>query len=380
MKKILILIGMAFFIANESKAQNNQIDSLTFSTEKGLLIFEGYLNGVKTDFAFDTGAGVGVLNNTIIPNAKIEIKGTRKINDSQKKTAKLDNAKIANLKIGSYNFPDLTSVVADMPFLYCNKTYLLGGDIINLLNWMFDFQKNIVYFSKTPFAPQSNMRQMPFKIIGNRHFSNLVIQGTPLDSVLIDFGYAGNCTLDAAVKSTKQIIAKVSPDNIYQSKSSSMGINSMSVGKETKAFFVDSVIFGGVAFNNFKINALASTHNKIGLLFFKKNFNQMILNNTELSYWLLPNNITPQKPTSFDAGFYFNDNRKIEVVSVNGSLNHTAKTLGIGETIKELNGRSPKSFADKCEFLAWYAEQIKQQELSVTKDSGERLIIKKSIF
>jgi len=219
MKKILILIGMAFFIANESKAQNNQIDSLTFSTEKGLLIFEGYLNGVKTDFAFDTGAGVGVLNNTIIPNAKIEIKGTRKINDSQKKTAKLDNAKIANLKIGSYNFPDLTSVVADMPFLYCNKTYLLGGDIINLLNWMFDFQKNIVYFSKTPFAPQSNMRQMPFKIIGNRHFSNLVIQGTPLDSVLIDFGYAGNCTLDAEVKSTKQIIAKVSPDNIYQSKS-----------------------------------------------------------------------------------------------------------------------------------------------------------------
>lgn len=154
----------------------------------------------------------------------------------------------------------------------------------------------------------------------------------------------------------------------------------MSVGKETKAFFVDSVIFGGVAFNNFKINALASTHNKIGLLFFKKNFNQMILNNTEHSYLLLPNNIIPQKPTSFDAGFYFNDNRKIEVVSLNGSLNHTAKTLSIGETIKELNGRSPKSFADKCEFLAWYAEQIKQQELSVTKDSGERLIIKKSIF
>lgn len=380
MKRILILIGMAFCIANEGKAQNNQMDSLTFTTEKGLLIFEGYLNGVKTDFAFDTGAGVGVLNSTNITNAKIEIKGTRKINDSQKKSAKLDNAKIANLKIGSYNFPDLTSVVADMPFLYCNKTYLLGGDIINQLNWKFDFQKNVVYFSKTPFTPQASMRQMPFKIIGNRHFSNLAIQGITLDSVLIDFGYAGNCTLDSEVKSTKQIIAKVSPDSIYQSKSSSMGINSMSVGKETKALFLDSVIFGGVAFNNFKVNAMANTHNKIGLLFFKKNFNQMILNNTELIYWLLPNNITPQKPASFDAGFYFNDNRKIEVVSLNGSLNHTAQTLRIGQTIKELNGRSANSFADKCEFLAWYAEQIKQQELAVIKDSGERLIIKKSIF
>ena len=267
-----------------------------------------------------------------------------------------------------------------MPFLYCNKTYLLGGDIINLLNWKFDFQKNVVYFSKIPFTPQAGMRQMPFKIIGNRHFSNFFIQGVALDSVLIDFGYAGNCTLDAELKSTKQIIAKVSPDNIYQSKSSSMGINSMSVGKETKALFLDSVIFGGVAFNNFKVNAMANTHNKIGLLFFKKNFNQMILNNTELSYWLIPNNITPQKPTSFDAGFYFNDNRKIEVVSLNGSLHHTAQTLNIGQIIKDLNNRSAESFSDKCEFLSWYAEQIKQQELVVTKNSGERLTIKKSIF
>lgn len=380
MKKVLLLIALAFCIAKESSAQHNEIDSLTFSTEKGLLIFEGYLNGVKTDFAFDTGAGMGVLNSKNVSNSDIKSKGSTKINDSQKNSAKLDLAKIDNLKIGSYNFTNITSVVADMPFLYCNTTYLLGGDVINKLNWKFDFQKNRVYFSKTPFTPQNNMQEMPVKIISNRHFSTLVAQGTIIDNVLIDFGFAGSCTMDVKINSTKEIMSKILPENIFTSKSSSMGLNSMSVGKTTSSFFLDSVIFGGFAVNNFKVNAMNDTHQKIGLLFLKRNFNQMILNNTELKYWLQPGNITSQKQTSFDAGFHFNDKNKIEVVSLNGAANHTAQLLNIGQTIKELNGRSAESFADKCEFLSWYGEQAKKEEFAVITDKGEKLTIKKSIF
>jgi len=380
MKKVLLVIALAFCIAKESTAQHNEIDSLTFSTEKGLLIFEGYLNGVKTDFAFDTGAGMGVLNSKNVSNSDIKRKGSTKINDSQKNSAKLDLAKIDNLKIGSYNFTNITSVVADMPFLYCNMAYLLGGDVINKLNWKFDFQKNRVYFSKTPFTPQNNMQEMPIKIIGNRHFSTLTVQGSTIDNVLIDFGFAGSCTMDLKFSSTKEIMNKILPENIYSSKSSSMGLNSMSVGKTTNSFFLDSVIFGGVAVNNFKVNAMNDTHQKIGLLFLKKSFNQIILNNTDLKYWLQPSNIAHQKQTSFDAGFHFNDKNKIEVVSLNGSSNHTAQSLNIGQTIMQLNGRSAESFADKCEFLSWYTEQAKKEEFAVVTDEGEKLTIKKSVF
>jgi hypothetical protein len=378
MKKSLLLIAFAFCLI-KSYAQVNQIDSLTFSTEKGLLVLEGYLNGVKTNFAFDTGASMGVLNSDNINSAKIEISGSRKINDSQNNTAKIGKAKIDSLRIGSQSFLDVTSVVADMPFLYCNKMYLLGGDVINKLNWKFDFQKKVVYFSKTPFLPQPEMKQTPFKITGNRHFSNLIVAGTTIN-VLVDFGYAGNCTMDIGIKSTKELIKKQSAGNLYTSKNFSMGLNSVSVGKETTSFFADSLIFGGLSFNNFKINAMPNTDNKIGLLFLKMNFKQMIINSTQLTYWLLPNNITPQKIPNFDAGFYFNDNNKIEVVALNGSINNSAKALGIGEIIKELNGRNAESFANRCEFTTWYAEQIKLPKMMLEQLNGEKITIEKSIF
>lgn len=378
MKKSLLLIAFAFCLI-KSYAQVNQIDSLTFSTEKGLLVLEGYLNGVKTNFAFDTGASMGVLNSDHVRDAKVEISGSRKINDSQNNTAKIGKAKIDSLRIGSQSFLDVTSVVADMPFLYCNKMYLLGGDVINKLNWKFDFQKKVVYFSKTPFLPQPEMKQTPFKITGNRHFSNLIVAGTTIN-VLVDFGYAGNCTMDIGIKSTKELIKKQSAGNLYSSKNFSMGLNSVSAGKETTSFFADSLIFGGLSFNNFKINTMPNTDNKIGLLFLKMNFKQMIINSTQLTYWLLPNNITPQKTPNFDAGFYFNDNNKIEVVALNSAPNNSAKTLNIGEIIKELNGRNAESFANRCEFTTWYAEQIKLPKMMLEQINGEKITIEKSIF
>jgi hypothetical protein len=378
MKKSLLLIAFAFCLI-KSYAQVNQIDSLSFSTEKGLLVLEGYLNGVKTNFAFDTGASMGVLNSDNINSAKIEISGSRKINDSQNNTAKIGKAKIDSLRIGSQSFLDVTSVVTDMSFLHCNKMYLLGGDVINKLNWKFDFQKKVVYFSKTPFLPQPEMKQTPFKITGNRHFSNLIVAGTTIN-VLVDFGYAGNCTMDIGIKSTKELIKKQSAGNLYSSKNFSMGLNSVSAGKETTSFFADSLIFGGLSFNNFKINTMPNTDNKIGLLFLKMNFKQMIINSTQLTYWLLPNNITPQKTPNFDAGFYFNDNNKIEVVALNSAPNNSAKTLNIGEIIKELNGRNAESFANRCEFTTWYAEQIKLPKMMLEQINGEKITIEKSIF
>ncbi|RZJ48770.1 MAG: hypothetical protein EOO44_19800 [Flavobacterium sp.] len=379
MKKSFLLIALTFILI-KSYPQNNPIDSLKFSTETGLLAIEGYLNGVKTNFAFVTGASMGALTNDNVKDSKITIIGSIKINDSQKNTAKINKAKIDSLRIGSQNFLDITSVVADMAFLQCNKMYLLGGDVINKLNWKFDFQKNVVYFSKTPFLPENKMTKMPFKIIGNRHFSNLNVGGTTIDNVLVDFGYAGNCTMDIASKSTKELIKNQSPENLYKSKSFSMGINSASLGKETNAFFVDTLLFGGMQFNNFKISAMPNTHNKIGLFFFTKNFSQMIINNTELTYWLMPGHITPQKTLIFDAGFNFNDKNKIEVVALNNAVNNSAKALNIGQVIFSINDRNANSFADKCEFMSWYFEQTKLPKMVIELLNGEKIEIKKSVF
>ncbi|WP_316831646.1 aspartyl protease family protein [Pedobacter aquatilis] len=380
MKKIVILIASAFLLSTTSLAQNIQIDSLRFSTEKGLLIFEGYLNGIKTDFAFDTGAGSGVLTSKSLRSPGISMQGHRKINDSQQNVAKLGLAKINSLKIGAFDFLNITSVLSDMPFLYCNDVYLLGGDVINQLNWKFDFEKNIVYFSKQPFAMHAGMQEMPFRIVGNRHFSTLLAQGQYIENVLIDFGFAGFCTLESTSSKTRQIMRTLSPEGIYPSKSSSMGLNSMSVGKMTNSFFLDSVRLGGLPINDLKVNAMPDTHDKIGLLLLKRNFKQIIINSLELKYWLLPNSVLPARQTSFDASFHLNDKRQLEVVSMNGSLKNTAESLKIGQRLIELNGRRGESFANKCEFLSWYAEQAKNDQFTILTTKGETLIIGRSIF
>lgn len=376
-KKIYILFTLVLGISTFCFGQ--QIDSLTFSTDKGLLFLEGQLNGVKTNFAFDTGASMGVLNSKNVSDANIKVKGSMKIGDSQKTLAKIGKAKIDRIQIGSQVFFNTTSVVTDMPFLYCNEAYLLGGDIINQLNWKFDFQKNTVYFSKTPFPTNDKMIQMPFKIKGNRHFASLVVNEVTIPNLLIDFGYGGNCTMDSDSALT-QLVVKNQQTEIYKSKNFSMGLNSNSVGKETQSFFADSVNFGSLYFNNFKITAMPKTHNKIGLLFFKTNFKQVIINNTNFSYSLLPTQVTPQKELNFDASFYYSDNGKIEVVALNGDTTSSAKTLTIGDAVTKINNRSAKSFKDRCEFTLWYATQIKLNELLVEQLNGDVITIKKSIF
>lgn len=379
MKMRILFSFLISFLAFSSSvfAQDNRIDTLSFSTKSSLLVIEGAINGNKALFAFDTGAYAGVLNSKQVAANNIKNTGNKNIRDSNNENKKMGRGKIKAISIGSFSFENIESVIYDMPFLSCNDLYLLGGDVINKLNWKFDFTNNLAYLSKMPFVPSSDMTALPVQFINNRHFADLQVDGK-LVKYLIDFGYSG--VLDVPtndINFTKIQREKESQSSVLKSQATSMGLGSMSVGQQMSTFFVDSVTLGAATFKNIKANVKDKTDKKIGVRFFKENLSGMILNNTDKKYWLQQLKTPLKTDLGFDADYYLIDG-KLQIVGKNLSEKSTAKTLNVGDEIKAVNGKTAASFADVCSFIIWRQEQAGNKELTIETLKGEKINILKT--
>lgn len=376
--RILFSVLISFLAFNSSVlAQDNRVDTLSFSMKSSLLVIEGAINGNKALFAFDTGAYAGVLNSKQVAANNIKNTGNKNIRDSNNENKKMGRGKIKAISIGSFSFENIESVIYDMPFLSCNDLYLLGGDVINKLNWKFDFTNNLAYLSKTPFVPSSDMTALPVQFINNRHFADLQVDGKMV-KYLIDFGYSG--VLDVPTNEVNFINIqrqKESQLSVLKSQSTSMGLGSMSVGQQMSTFFVDSVNLGSATFKNIKANVKDKTDKKIGVRFFKENLSGIILNNNDKKYWLQQLKTPLKTDLGFDADYYLIDG-KLQIVGKNLSEKSSSKTLNVGDEIKAVNGKTAASFADVCSFIIWRQEQAGNKELTIETLKGEKINILKT--
>lgn len=376
--RILFSVLIPFLAFSSSVlAQDNRVDTLSFSMKSSLLVIEGAINGNKALFAFDTGAYAGVLNSKQVAANNIKNTGNKNIRDSNNENKKMGRGKIKAISIGSFSFENIESVIYDMPFLSCNDLYLLGGDVINKLNWKFDFTNNLAYLSKTPFVPSSDMTVLPVQFINNRHFADLQVDGKMV-KYLIDFGYSG--VLDVPtndINFTNIQRQKESQLSVLKSQSTSMGLGSMSIGQQMSTFFIDSVNLGAATFKNIKANVKDKTDKKIGVRFFKENLSGIILNNTDKKYWLQQLKTPLKTDLGFDADYYLIDG-KLQIVGKNLSEKSSSKTLNVGDEIKAVNGKTAASFADVCSFIIWRQEQAGNKELTIETLKGEKINILKT--
>ena len=378
--RILFALFLATLVFNAKVlAQDNRVDTLSFSMKSSLLVIEGAINGNKALFAFDTGAYAGVLNSKQVVANNIKNTGNKNVRDSNNENKKMGRGKITTISIGSFSFENIESVIYDMPFLLCNDFYLLGGDVINELNWKFDFQKNIVYVSKRPFTPSAGMTVLPVQFINNRHFTDLQVNGK-LVKFLVDFGYSGvldvpnNEVNFARIQSQKDVESRV-----LKSQSISMGLGSMSVGQQMSTFFADSISLGSTTFKNVKVNVKDKTDKKIGIRLFKENLSSIILNNSDKKYWLQQLQTPLKSDLGFDADYFLIDG-KLKIVGKSLSDKSSAKTLNVGDEIKSVNGKTAASFADVCSFITWRQEQSGNKDLTIETLKGEKINILKTSF
>lgn len=372
------LLTIFSFCVLAGYAQEPLVDSIPFHLDKLLLVFKGTVNGVETDFAFDTGAAFSVSNSSVNEQTNIRSAGGKRgIRDANKQTARIENIVLEDVGIGSFHITNTQATTYDMPFLQCGNLLLLGADIIKKFNWKIDFQKKLVYVSRSGFVPDENMQVWKVSYRSNRPFIPFSIHGKTYQNCLIDFGFNGIFDINTHIEEANRIYEqKLQQNKVNQYINATMGLTGLGKPVQTDQFLIDSMYFNGTLIRNIKASRTADIDTKIGIRFFNDFCRQMILNYSVNTFYisLSPRPLAPEPP--LDIRIHIK-NGNFVVYSKNYSNNSSAFNLQIDEEVKSVNGKRVADFKNECDYLIW-SYLYRENSLVVEKLNGEKVLVKRS--
>lgn len=358
-------------------AQNKRVDTVPFTTNNLFLVFKGSINGVETDFAFDTGAGTSVTNSTTNAQCGITVKGGKSVRDANQTVTKLQTAMLNDIAVGGYHVRNLKAVTADMPYLYCANLVLLGQDFIKQFNWKIDFEKQLIYLSETPFEATDAMQVWKPRYKGNRPFVDVSFNNSEAVSCLIDLGFTATFDIHINNKEAQQLLAqRQQTKQVNQYLTANMGLSGLGAAAVKNDFISDSIHVGSSSYANVLTTLRPDAETKLGLQFFKSYVQCFILNHTTDTYYVQPLLKSLAAAALPDARFTLKNGR-FNVFDKNTGATSTAALLQIGEQVKSINAQTPDAFKSECDFLLWMY-QYKAPELLVEKMNGDKLVIKRS--
>lgn len=373
LRSVFAALSLVFGLFIQSNAQD-EVATFPFHLESKLLVFEGKMNGVSTQFAFDTGAAMGMANSLSGPNGKLKVKGKKiRLRDSNGNTRKVKTGLTQQLEIGGFTFQKVQSLVNDMDYLYCMDYFLLGQDVIRQLNWEIDFEKKLIRVSKEPFPVSLTMKQLPIQYKGNRPFVRLSFEGKNFPDALVDFGYVRVMDFPDHLPEIQYFIQQkdslgLSNPNI----STSMGALGQSTYL-TRSIWVENLELGGAKFDRVPVDFEESYYPKVGLGFFESLSRKTILNHSEMVYYLEMRD-QPQFEETTHVGVTYQEGKLILSSKPQGLI-PTDSLLEIGEEIKSINGFSAEDFQGLCSFFKW-SNQL-TDPVEIVKLDGSKLLFPK---
>ncbi|MFD2243780.1 aspartyl protease family protein [Flectobacillus roseus] len=380
MNRPLIFCFFSLLILNifSCFGQENSVYEIPFSTEKKLLVFKGKLNGVETDFAFDTGAAEGIATTKDEHrNGVSRTNSSQQIIDGNGKLTRLQTVFTKELSIGGFTFENVRASINDMQYLYCMNLYLLGADIIRKLNWEFDFEKMVLKVSKNSFAVTENMTVIPVIYEYNTPRTKLTLDGVVFKDVLIDIGFTGSMTIPITDKKIQNFLEiKRQLGQVSSQLASSFAAAGMSKPSLTETVMIDSLSIDNHLFKEIEADFKANTDFKIGLGFFTATCDKVIINNSQKKYYLQLKNKSTFK-SKFPVSVLLVDG-KLRVSYVTLSDNVINNNFTINEEVKSINGKRASDFVDECHFLNWFY-LTKWEKLIIQKTNGETVEVLRSL-
>jgi hypothetical protein len=366
----------AFLLFAYLFATAQRIDSLPFSLNRGLLTIKGSINQVDVDFILDTGAGITVTTHAI--NKKANVKTLRKkltIRDANNATQKLEQIKIQQITVGSFEVADLEAVTFDMPYMDCQQLLLLGQDFMHRFNWKFDFENQMVYISDKPFQTGENMMQWDINFVKKRPFISYDF-GNKRETCLIDFGYRGFFDINASFSRIDSTLkAKEKEGKVISYSAMVMGLATTKKEQPVQYILVDSMSFSNQPVYNIPVSVSNYKGAKIGLQFFTSFFRQLIINNSERKYYFQMKIVPDYAQSALDAGVSWEEGKLI-VSDLNTGTKSSAGNLKIGEEIKAIDGRTAADFGSFCNVLTWRFGYSKP-DLWIEKMDGTKVLIRR---
>lgn len=376
LREICFTVFLSAFVLSGCNGQDNRISELPFTLDKRLLVFKGQLNGVETNFAFDTGAAEGIATSNEENTKGIERKtSTQRILDGNGKIAYLQTGITKELSIGDFKFKNVKATITDMQYLQCMNLYLLGADVIRQLNWEIDFEKMTLKVSKNTLESTVDMPIIPINYEYNTIVTKLKINSMDFKNVLIDFGYTGVMEIPTGNGTIKQFIDyKKSKNLVATTVSSTYAAIGISKPTFVEKVTLDSLTINGKQFYNIPAEFKANINIKLGLTFFSSTCKKLIINNNDKKIHL-------QLKDNYD----FKSSFPVAVVMKNGSLKIAATSISdqliansfvIDEEIKTINGKSGSDFKSECEFLNWYYLTT-WDKLIIKKINGQEIEVRR---
>lgn len=372
-----IITWISFITLSQVSAQDNpSVYTFPFHMEYRWIVFEGLMNGVKTDFVFDTGTSLGMANSLSESKGRISTTGKKmKILDVNNEVKNVNLGKSDFIQIGGFQFKNVISLINDMDLTSCKDFYILGSDIISQLNWEIDFEKQLIKVSKKPFP--INDSDLVFKIgyLDQRPFSSLQIRNIAYERLaLIDFGYTGVLDIPEDNKNIQYFLTeqgkKGLANSFFRYASGALGSNSF----PSTTIWIDSIRLGQNYLPRIPVDFEEKTKAKIGVEFFKTISSKTIINNSKSSYALQLRE-KPEFEQSNGIAVSFEEGKFILKGKPRG-LTPQDSLIDIGEEILSINGLKAADFENICQFLNWYIT-LRPLEIQITKLDGTQLIFSK---
>lgn len=379
MLKIKLLFALFFLSITCAFTQDSGVYSIPFTLDRKLLIFKGKLNGVESDFAFDTGAAICAADSNHEKSkavVKVENKQTA-ILDGNGKIGFTKMATTNTLTIGGFNVENVDAILLDnMPFLNCFNLYLLGSNVIKNFNWEIDFESQTLRVSKNAFPTNESMAIIPISYKHNLPYTKLIINKKKYKHILIDLGYSGTIEMPNDDKNGKKILDEKNKNHLsQQSIAAAYAALGISQSNKTQEIILDSLQINNQSY--YKINTVFNQNNdfKMGINFFKSNCKKLIINNTESNYYLEKKLNTDTVLSTKNLSMVLKDNQ-IKIIGFRLYEDETLNKFTINEVVKSVNGKTVNDFKGECDFLEWILF-VKKEKVIIEKMNGDKVIIDK---
>ncbi|MEM6800381.1 MAG: retropepsin-like aspartic protease [Bacteroidota bacterium] len=334
-----------------------------FEMYRGLIILEVAFNGVSGNFLFDNGASYSCVNKDFADKAGIVFRSGSSIRDGNNNRTVVRQSIAEDISITDIHFKKTGVYLIDTKkFFPCNEDIdgILGASIINKINWLIDFKRNILKISSQSFKNGG----LPIKIgisSNNSSFMGFELNGFPVKAK-IDFGYTG--ALKLRMKEYRQKFSGVPALRV-------MGVSSLSVtglGKSdtTYEFYEGIQMKKGETTLAYppevELTKNLKQQARIGMDFFK-NY-ELVINSSEREYQLLPYEEARDVETMKSYGVWIYEEKNMyKVIQVQPDV-LGEKDIVLMDEIESVNGKSTDEFANYCVFKE-FLKEIREKEESL---------------
>jgi len=343
--------------------RENYVQTIPFEWRKELIVVKARLNSDTTEreFIFDTGAFNSKVESELATSLGLEVVTEKTNSTAQGISQKIEVVRIDSLQLGEttvYNIGAGKLTYAPTSASPCiAASGIIGANLIKLAHWKIDYEKQLLYFSDTPFEVHEASYVLPFErpLLSGTPTINLEIEGRKVENILFDVGYNGGLILPLSVanhfeSSQPNIILDQSTSGIYGTNTDSLLVKNLEVN-----------VGGAKAQIPVEFSALnkALLGNE-----FLKHFPTIIDYEKKEIYLQKQQEVQITPPSNFSVAIH---NDSLWVVS----RTTPDLTLQLGETLLEVNGKKPNDlFTSYCDYVMNIGRLFEQESLKVQKMDG----------